>query len=359
MSISRRKDGRWCVKYKIDTPTGQKWTQRSFPKDKEAEAKAFDAEAKYDESENSRPTLLECVLAYVKEVPHAEHTSRHYEWLVVGYDRKDGTHAEGPAEFLADKFADVLDKRDLYAYRDRYRARGASDATVRIGEQQLKAALNWCADEELIPENPWGRHRCRPVRHESRQGSMEDFSRIYAVLPEWMQWACRTALALCLRPGVVELFRLQWSAFNWEAGTVAVHMGKVDALKTVYAPEAYMAEARMRYEADGKAPGAYVCRGRDGRTVAQDCYYAAWRKACRLAGVKIAFYALRHIAASQMLAGGADLAAVAAQLGHRDLTTTGRYYAHALPQAQRAAARALPDCTNFGADGAEIKKKNK
>jgi integrase len=68
-------------------------------------------------------------------------------------------------------------------------------------------------------------------------------------------------------------------------------------------------------------------------------------------------YSIRHISATEMLAGGADLAAVAAQLGHRDLTTTGRYYAHALPQAQRAAAKALPDCTKFGAVGADAKKK--
>ena len=37
-------------------------------------------------------------------------------------------------------------------------------------------------------------------------------------------------------------------------------------------------------------------------------------------------YALRHIAASEMLARGADLAAVAAQLGHKNLTTTGAFY---------------------------------
>ena len=107
MSISQRKDGRWCVKYKIDTPTGPKWMQRSFPKDKEAEARAFELEAKYEEPENSRPTLLECVLAFIKEVPHADYTSQCYEFLVLGRDRKDGAHTPGPAEFLADKFADT------------------------------------------------------------------------------------------------------------------------------------------------------------------------------------------------------------------------------------------------------------
>ena len=65
-------------------------------------------------------------------------------------------------------------------------------------------------------------------------------------------------------------------------------------------------------------------------------------------------YALRHIAASEMLAGGVDLAAVAAQLGHKDLTTTGAFYTHALASSQRRAAQALPDCTKMVQNGAEL-----
>ena len=40
-------------------------------------------------------------------------------------------------------------------------------------------------------------------------------------------------------------------------------------------------------------------------------------------------HALRHIAASEMPAGGVDLAAVAAQLGHKNLTATGAFHTHA------------------------------
>ena len=353
MSISRRKDGRWCVKYKIDTPTGQKWAQRSFPKDKEDEARAFDAEARYDEPENSRPTLLECVLAYVKEVPLADHTSRRYEWLVMGCDLKNGSHTTGPAEFLANKFADSLDKRDLLAFRDNYRARGVSDASVVVAEGQLRAALSWCAGEDLIPDSPWRKYRILKAGHKSRQGTLEDFQLIYAELSEWMQWACRTAMGLCLRPGMSELFGLKWSAFSWSERAARVQMGKTGAVKTVYPPEQYLAEAWGRFDAAGRDASLHVCLNRDGRPVTVSAYKFAWSKACCRAGKKMPMYAIRHIAASEMLAGGADLAAVAAQLGHRDMTTTGHYYAHAMPAAQRAAAKALPDCTAFGADGAD------
>ena len=52
-------------------------------------------------------------------------------------------------------------------------------------------------------------------------------------------------------------------------------------------------------------------------------------------------YALRHIAASEMLANGVDIAAVAAQLGHKNITTTGIFYTHALASSQRRAVTCL------------------
>ena len=130
-----------------------------------------------------------------------------------------------------------------------------------------------------------------------------------------------------------------------------MYMGKTGATKTVYPPERYMSEARTRWEADGMDGSMLVCRNRSGGEVKYTAYRAAWERAKEKSGVAMPMYALRHIAASQMLAAGADLAAVAAQLGHRDLTTTGRYYAHALPSAQRKAGEALaaPSLVQFGA----------
>ena len=43
-----------------------------------------------------------------------------------------------------------------------------------------------------------------------------------------------------------------------------------------------------------------------------------------------------------MLANGAELAAVAAQLGHANVATTGGTYAHVTPLGQAHAANALP-----------------
>ncbi len=55
-------------------------------------------------------------------------------------------------------------------------------------------------------------------------------------------------------------------------------------------------------------------------------------------GVTLRPYDIRHIAATEMLARGADLAAVAAQLGHSNVATTGGSYAHVTAGSQTRAA---------------------
>ena len=328
MSISRRKDGRFCVKYK--TADGQ-WKQRTFAPDKEAEARKFDAESAYDEIDNTRMTLVEAVLAYLKNVPHCRDTAMLYRHVITNL-----------AGHLQQKFVDTLTRRDLESVRDNAREAGCKPSTINGYVGKIKAALNWCAEQDLIPENPWSKYRALPAKTEHRTGDYADFLRVYAELPEWMRWACRTAMALCLRPGIGELFRLQWSAFDWQSGAVHVRMPKVDAVKTVYASPAYLAEARERYEADGMDAAQYVCRSRTGRMVQKKTYQKAWYRACNRTGVKMPPYAMRHIAASEMLAGGADLAAVAAQLGHRSIQTTAGIYTHAVAGAQQRAALVLP-----------------
>ena len=328
MSISRRKDGRFCVKYK--TPDGQ-WKQRSFAPDKEAEARRFDAESAYDEIDNTRMTLIEAVIAFLKSVPHCRKTTKQYRYIMSRY-----------ARHLQSKFVDTLTRRDLESIRDNCREAGCKPTSINCYTGKLKAALSWCAEQELVQENPWAKFRNLPGKTQHRTGDLAEFRLIYEKLPEWMQWACRTALALCLRPGITELFRLKWGAFDWNAGAVNVLMPKVDAMKTVYAPPAYLAEAKERYEQDAMDNSRYVCRNHRDNPVSQALYWQVWDKAAKTAGVKMPLYALRHIAASEMLAGGADLAAVSAQLGHRSVHTTASIYSHVVAGAQQRAAMLLP-----------------
>lgn len=353
MSVSQRKNGRWAVKYK----TRDGWKQKTFPPSCEVEARQFDADCQYDAADNCRMTVVEAVLAYLKAVPHADRTVGLYEMLVLGTDRKNGRHFSGPAEHLADRYTDTLTRRDLESVRDICRDRHIAPATINLYVSKIKAALNWCAEQDLIASNPWGKYRQLPATHKSRKGELEDFRLIYEAMPEWMQWACRTTMALCLRPGLSELFSLRWSAFDWRQKTVSVWMPKVQRTKTVFPPNAYLAEAWERYQTDTAKGEQLVCRSATGRELrAMSVWRRGWCRACEKVGKVMPPYAMRHIAASEMLAGGADLAAVSAQLGHKSLQTTASFYTHALTRAQRQAAESIPTCTNLVRIGADIEK---
>jgi integrase len=62
----------------------------------------------------------------------------------------------------------------------------------------------------------------------------------------------------------------------------------------------------------------------------------------RKAGVpRIRFHDLRHTAATLMIAAGVPVKVVSEMLGHADVATTLRIYAHVLPNMQRDAAAVM------------------
>ncbi len=174
------------------------------------------------------------------------------------------------------------------------------------------------------------------------EGTLEDFLKLYAVLPLWMQWACRTCMALCLRPGLPELCELQWSAFDWQGGFVTVHMGKVGREKTVFPPEEYLAEAWTRCQEAQARGQIYVCPGGRGRMMNPTSFMVTWSNARAKVDVRLPPYAMRHIAASQMLYSGAVIAAVAAQFFFFIDSSTSVFYTHAIAAGQKRAAMGLP-----------------
>ncbi len=337
MSVSQRKDGRWLVKYKEEGV----WRQRAFRD--ETEARAFDSESTVKQmvetAATEKPTLGELALAYFKSNVRSLATRRHVIYCLCGHEDRMGRHIKGDGEFLRDKLAEALDRRDLEHLRSNFRQRGVSNNSINHYQAHIRAILAWAADQQIIPANPWRDFKRLPIRKMLVSVRMENFRLIYEHLPEWFQWAARTAFCLALRPGLVELFSLKWENFDWRRGLVHVRQGKSGAIKTVVPPQDYLDEAKERWQEDSAKGVEFVCT-RNGRQVY--AYLKDWWKACDAAGVRMRPYDIRHLAASEMLAGGADLASVAAQLGNASVTTTGRTYAHVLADGQSKAASLLP-----------------
>lgn len=352
MSVSQRADGRWIVKYK---DASGKWKQRS-EKD-EATARAVDFELHQEQTEDRRLAVGELVLLYFKSHPDLHHKTRNNIWdFIAGREDANGQVIAGRGHFLFERIAEELTRRDLEMMREAMRATGAGNNTINKMQAYLRAVLAWGVDQQLTNLNPWRDYKRLPVRKKMMLTTMADFRAILVHCPDWLKWAFATAYALAMRPGKVELFSLTWSAFNWRFGFVQYAQGKTGSIKRVYPPSAYWAEAKVRYQEDLAAGIPWVCHRR-GRKVLD--YNTAWRTAVKAAGMSgrgIRPYDIRHIAASEMLAAGADLSAVAAQMGHSNTQTTATTYAHVTPGGQSRAAELMPPLY-LVQDGAE--KSNK
>ncbi|WP_418719672.1 tyrosine-type recombinase/integrase [Bilophila wadsworthia] len=324
MSWSQRSDGRFIVKYKDKGL----WKQISFT-DKE---KAIHFDAMHNApKEEIRLTMGELIVKYLHGNPDLFHETRErIIWLYA-----DG----GPCAFMRDKYADSLNRQDLEQLRENIRGRKASNNTSNHYQAYTRAILAWGVDQGLLVLNPWRDFKKLKISKPIHTATLLDLKRLYPFLPPYLQWAAKTAFFLALRPGMVELFSLKWDAFDFRRGIVSIRQGKTGKIKSVYPNPVYMQEAAARCAEDFKRGVALVCHN-NGKPVLS--YHKMWGKACRQAGVNLRFYDVRHLAATEMLARGADLAAVAAQLGHASVTTTGSTYAHVTPGGQSHAGSLMP-----------------
>lgn len=340
MSIYQRKNnGLWISAW---YEAGKKKT-KAF-KDEQT-ARAFEAERLSRlQTDYNRLTLSELVVLFFRSHPdYHEKTKGTIITLITG--REEGQeHLPGAAEFMRDKYADALNRQDLERLREYFRSRGTGNNTINKYQAYIRAILAWGADQELIPRNPWRDYKRLPTKREIVTTTIADIRAIYEYAPEWLRWAMMTMYALSLRPGHIELFSLMWNAFNWQRGYVMVRQGKSGKIKTVFPPHQYLELAAQKYADDMMAGIPWVCH-RQGRRVIN--YRKAWEKAVKDARLPhIPMYNIRHVAASEMLAQGADLAAVAAQLGHANVNTTGSTYAHVTPGGQQRAAALMPGLKN-------------
>ena len=330
MSIYLRKDGRYVVKFK----DGNAWKQKTFRAREDAEG--FERRLKYDEIENTRLTVAESILLFLGRTKHCPDVERYYAMIL----RRMG-------DVLASRYVDTLDRRDLETFRTAMRQDWhASNTSINMYVGKMLTAWRWCASEDFLADVPWEKYRPLPEpRHGHRCGDFSAFRKVYAICNAATQWAVRTCLALCLRPGG-ELTELRWKDVDLGRGCAHVWMSKVSRQKDVIPPAWWLDEAREKRKAD--TPEDWVCRNTRDRHWTQPALQSAWERACQKAGFDIfPLYTVRHLAASLMMEAGADVAAVAAQLGHSSVTTTGAFYTHLVLGAQERAARALPD---FGAE---------
>lgn len=239
----------------------------------------------------------------------------------------------------------------------------------------VSAALRWAEEEGLITENPVPRFR-RPKATPERfpPPTLEEQDRLIAAAAPHIRRIITIGVALGLRVGSSELLRLKWADFDSSLESVRVTAARKNPdrpwrdlfvredLRPILA--AWRAEdeaARREAEGRGEATaGLYEhvvnFRGRQVNSIKN-----GWRNTLRRAGIerRIRPYDLRHAFATYALDNGANLKAVAENMGHADVQMVLRHYGHVINGQRRdamlkAPLPSLPQADSGGHSGGQI-----
>ena len=278
------------------------------------------------------PTLRDLVVMYVKS------RSLHRDTL-----RKIAYALRVPAAGFADKPADQLTRTDLEIMRQAARQAGASPNTVNKYQAYIRAALSWGLEQGYLQINPWAGFKRLKTTKYKMEATLEDFQRIAKVAPDWLSWAFLVCYATACRWGMVELFGLQWTAFDWQRGTVTIVQGKTRRLKVTPVAQVFLMEAWRRYQDDRERGFGLVIHRGDGKPIKG--YRGAWLGALKRAGIAKAIrpYDIRHCVATMHLDRGTPLPVVAGLLGHSSPQVTASVYAHAIDGRAKEAVESMPE----------------
>jgi len=255
-----------------------------------------------------------------------------------------------------------LEASDLRRAVASQRAAGLKQNTINRRISIIKAALNWGEDEGHIAANPVPRFSC-PRGEDERIAppTHAEIEAILSVASERIQRMILLALALGVRVGESEMFRLRWEDFDLNRGTVRIWAAEKNAkrpwrdlhLRPDLLPilrawredgEEYVFHAHNRSK---KRPGQGRRKGR----VPVSTLKSSWASALKAAGIKrrLRPYDLRHAFATYSLDSGADPKAVAEVMGHADMSMIHRHYQHVLERQRKAVMEAapLPDLGTF------------
>jgi integrase len=245
-------------------------------------------------------------------------------------------------------------------------ARGLKPATVCLVHDMLHRALADAVAWGLLPSNP--ADRARPPKAERAEQRALDASEIQALLEAARGTPLENLLAVAVGTGMRlgELLGLRWRDVDLKAGAVSVvqNLQRVGGGLAAVPPKT--ASSRRRIEIGPETAAAlrrqrrWVLEQRlawgpawrgdewdlvfpreDGSPQHPNSVRYAFRALCRRAGLAEPLpriHDLRHAHATHLLAAGVPPHVVARRLGHGDVATTLRIYAHALPPQERDAA---------------------
>jgi len=232
---------------------------------------------------------------------------------------------------------------------------GVSQSTRRGAFTSLSRALDIAVRDGLIARNPASLVQ-RPAK-DSTEAMFLDIEQLKALIAK-AEGPMRVPVLILAVTGIRrgELLALRWSDVELEAGTLSVSAGmrrtKAEGLeragaktpssrRTVPVPTAVIAELKSLKR--DVLPGAPAFPTKSGGFQDPRNFNRKFALIAGKAGLDATPHALRHSAATAMIAAGVPLTTVADVLGHSDIRITASVYNHVVDAQRRAAVGVLGD----------------
>jgi integrase len=224
---------------------------------------------------------------------------------------------------------------------------GWGQSTRRGAITAVKRALNWAADEELIPANPLKKVRKPPVRRRDKVLSPEEQQAIAAApRDEAFRQLLRALESTGCRPGEVAAVTAAQADLDAGTWTFPRHktVKKTHKPRVVYLTAGMVDLTRQLVALRPTGPLFLNSRGRPWTRNAIRCRFRRLRKTLKLDKGVVA-YTYRHTFATGGLEAGVPIATMAELLGHATTQMITEHYGHLdqktahLREAARRAAR--------------------
>lgn len=358
MSVHEQPNGKWYVSFR--DATGKQRT-KTFPAGKEGkkEAQAFDLEIKFQKKLGNEPQprsklyfdqLAQMYLDDRKLHGASQSFVETLKILMNGGKDPDAPSKGRWLEFLCKKPVAEFTYPDMVEFGQRYQDR--SQATRNRYLSYLKTIFAWGLRHDLLKDNPlknWHPSKEAPRRS---QLTVDDLKKIMAVAPEHLKWAIEVEFNLGTRPGASELLSLKWSDIDFDKGVVNVYATKTKDWREIPISKEFRTKLLVMKQT---AQTDHVVEYR-GRAIKSLC--RSFSTACKKAGIpyECEMYDCRHLFASLLLSGGADLAAVSKLLGHSSTQQTADTYYELLKGEKERAIALLPSLSDSSEENEKASK---
>lgn len=259
-------------------------------------------------------------------------------------------HLKSLFAFMGRREVSSLAKKDIILYMQSEERAGRKTLTAHRRVSILRSALSWAHENGYLDVNPLAGMKIPKGKPERiAPPSLAEFESLMAAAPNHLQRVLLLSVCLGVRVGESELLSMRWEDVDTKRGLIRVWSADKNPNKPYrdVPIRADLLDAIEQWEKEDAGLNPEVIIHYKGRPVKS--IKTAWKTCKRNAGItrRLRPYDLRHAFATYALDGGADIKAVADNMGHSDPSMILKHYQHGKETARRMAVESIPALPSY------------